>query len=641
MVSLASRPELRNDPKNGNGEMIDMAWEMDNPDSTSDIEYQPYLHIPGDTVYLHSFDDLTWTKVSVACANFHPMVAVKPPVADSFGMPVVTWESFHKANVREMTVWNSSSSLTAWTPKWSSVKMFTPQASGSWITSNLPLPQVRIENALCSGYAVPLQKELIYQDTFNHFERIHRYEPNVKGKYDWTSETKLREYAQQGSVSMPYGGLFPASPDPDSSQDPGVMTFRGIWADDSNEFAVNIVTSPPAEQTVPAVIVPTFSLFALKNVSAGYGVDCYGVPIYIGTGPALVQHPDTNINPPDTGGIRWNESNVGNYTTTSIDDSQSVLTDSVWPVTQDSVRTDYFSAQSAFGIDMSRLLLVDTTQLDSLLPNASHWITYKLVVKDSASGLIMQTIDSATITGPSQLGFAGEPGVDPNDTMITGQGYRIWNTINPTPSGSAYMTIIITKDSLTQAELDETDVYCDSLALPIPSYDTSSSDSGDGPPPPVAIRPDTVNQNPVPLSSDSADAMAVNTAQQISGDQGQSSPSASSPSGSASSSEAVDNVQQVQPSTSSPLPVLDVTVHPNPARDKVRICVADLPPGIPAVVDVVNDLGERVAKLYDATPDAELGLCLTLDCTQLASGIYYADLQANGSHKAVQFSVQH
>ncbi len=92
---------------------------------------------------------------------------------------------------------------------------------------------------------------------------------------------------------------------------------------------------------------------------------------------------------------------------------------------------------------------------------------------------------------------------------------------------------------------------------------------------------------------------------------------------------------------STPQPELDVTVHPNPVRGTVRICVADLLGGIQATVDVVNGMGVAVATLYNATPDAELGLCLQLDCSNLPSGTYYADLQTQGMHKAVKFSVAH
>jgi hypothetical protein len=86
---------------------------------------------------------------------------------------------------------------------------------------------------------------------------------------------------------------------------------------------------------------------------------------------------------------------------------------------------------------------------------------------------------------------------------------------------------------------------------------------------------------------------------------------------------------------------LAVTVHPNPATSTVKVCIEDLPGGIPVVVDVVNQLGESVATLYNATPDAELGLCLSLDCSTLPSGNYYADLQTMGMHHAVKFTVAH
>ncbi len=86
---------------------------------------------------------------------------------------------------------------------------------------------------------------------------------------------------------------------------------------------------------------------------------------------------------------------------------------------------------------------------------------------------------------------------------------------------------------------------------------------------------------------------------------------------------------------------MDVTVHPNPANSTSKVCVADLPGGIPAVVEVVNQSGEVVATLYDATPDAELGLCLTLDCSKLPSGIYYARVWNAIMGQAVKLSVSH
>ena len=86
---------------------------------------------------------------------------------------------------------------------------------------------------------------------------------------------------------------------------------------------------------------------------------------------------------------------------------------------------------------------------------------------------------------------------------------------------------------------------------------------------------------------------------------------------------------------------IDMTVHPNPAAQHTRICVADLPPDIPANVEVVNEDGTTVATLYNATPDAELGLCLTWDCSQVPSGIYYAHIANSIMGRAVKISVQH
>jgi len=86
---------------------------------------------------------------------------------------------------------------------------------------------------------------------------------------------------------------------------------------------------------------------------------------------------------------------------------------------------------------------------------------------------------------------------------------------------------------------------------------------------------------------------------------------------------------------------IDMTVHPNPSSNMTRICVADLPADIPASVQVVNEAGETVATLYNATPDAELGLCLTLDCSKLPSGTYFARIQNSIMGRAVKLSVQH
>jgi|GEM_PF-2520319 len=82
-----------------------------------------------------------------------------------------------------------------------------------------------------------------------------------------------------------------------------------------------------------------------------------------------------------------------------------------------------------------------------------------------------------------------------------------------------------------------------------------------------------------------------------------------------------------------------VTVHPNPARTFVEICVEDLPQGVPASAIVVNQAGETVATLYNATPEGELGLCMRLDCSNLPSGTYYAYIQNAIMGTVVKFQV--
>ncbi len=83
------------------------------------------------------------------------------------------------------------------------------------------------------------------------------------------------------------------------------------------------------------------------------------------------------------------------------------------------------------------------------------------------------------------------------------------------------------------------------------------------------------------------------------------------------------------------------TVHPNPAQYQARICVEDLPAGIPTVFEIVSVTGQQVATLYNATPDAELGLCCTLDCSTLPSGTYFARIMNDNMGSSVKLVIQH
>ncbi len=86
---------------------------------------------------------------------------------------------------------------------------------------------------------------------------------------------------------------------------------------------------------------------------------------------------------------------------------------------------------------------------------------------------------------------------------------------------------------------------------------------------------------------------------------------------------------------------LEVTVHPNPAGNYTRICVADLPADMPAIVQIVNQDGDVVATLYNAVQDAECGLCLTWNSRNFPSGTYYAHIANSIMGRAVKISIQH
>ncbi|MDP4199412.1 MAG: hypothetical protein Q8902_07565 [Bacteroidota bacterium] len=87
-----------------------------------------------------------------------------------------------------------------------------------------------------------------------------------------------------------------------------------------------------------------------------------------------------------------------------------------------------------------------------------------------------------------------------------------------------------------------------------------------------------------------------------------------------------------------PQPIM-LTVHPNPAQDHVLICVDALSAGEPFVAEVVSVTGEHIATLYDATPEADFGLCYRLDCSHLATGIYYVRVANSTQGRTVKFEV--
>ncbi|MDP4199318.1 MAG: Ser-Thr-rich GPI-anchored membrane family protein [Bacteroidota bacterium] len=82
-----------------------------------------------------------------------------------------------------------------------------------------------------------------------------------------------------------------------------------------------------------------------------------------------------------------------------------------------------------------------------------------------------------------------------------------------------------------------------------------------------------------------------------------------------------------------------VRVHPNPARDQALICIDEIAAGEPFIAEVVSMTGEHIATLYDATPEADLGLCHRLDCSHLAAGTYFVRIANSTQGRTVKFEV--
>ncbi len=609
-ATVATNDDPSNQTSSGGlfSEIFHFAWESDFSNGSSGIYYQAIEHTwPGDgfsapgpvTPVSDGYPLLNPVWVgpgtgspmpSPPCPHHHPMIAVinRYPSNAMVGMPAITWEVTDEVGV----ITNSLNYFTGWeyvtgptkpiereahqfsnlTPSWGS--FFTIQALE---TGNLPQPVLRYEDNMCSGIPSSNFRELVFQDTFGREAFVYRKNQRANAASSWTAN-RLEDYAQTPSLSLPY--------ELDPSADLGSISYREIYPDQNNLYAAMLVANPPAEEPVSKNLVQYIAIanannppcgLAAVSIGIGPGWKWNGPPAY-GTNPT--GNPTGNLSGPPV--APWNFQTVGVFTPV-VSGGSTELVQSSWPLTEDSVRTSNFSVTTPDSITISRVLVVDTSQIAALLPDATHYISYKLVVKDSASQTVTQVLDSVLIPGGVLSGGSSYPGVNPNDTSMMGMGYNIKAIILPTPSGSAYVTAIITKDNSTQAELIQDEEYADSVAFQVPVVD-SSSDSSGGP----GYKPLT----PTTLST-------ANT------------------------------------------PPLVVTVHPNPVKGLVKICVEDIPGGIPAQVDVVDQLGHLVAMLYNATPDAESGLCLSLDCTTLPSGIYYADLQTMGMHQAVKFSVEH
>ena len=574
MTSLASSNECNS---TDHLECFHFAWEIDKTDGTSAILYRRLDHTTGtDNFSLASPNNaiMEVSKGYPTCTHRHPMVTVSEVIADGHSAPLVTWEVTDPASssggpppsLMAMTGVNDSyklgpTSTPAKTkvllrelysyspPTWGPITAFHP------VTNNLPLPAARAEDRFCShifagihAEAPYLLRELVYQDTLVRQVFLAR----TNNLYNWQS-SRLEENAQLGSLSLPYTD--------DPLADLGSITYRGIYADQNNLYSAKIVADPPNGETPDKTTLVQF--YAVSSLT---GAACYPYAVMYGNGPGHLVYPmitmagaDTTI----TADIPWLYQPIGLFSATPVDDSTATLVQTQWPQTEDSARTDYFRVTDSMVLDMNRLLLVDTSAVPSVLQTPGSIIALQLVVKDSASGQITQVIDSAILHSAFAQG-GSYPGVDINDTTSTGIGYHIHTPINLTPSGSAYLTIRITKDNQTQAELRQVEQFGDDILLPAPSTDTDAAQK---------------RAHPTPSTPQF------------------------------------------------PQGGLSMRVYPNPTTGLTEIDVLELTKDMPVKVQVYDLEENIVATLYDGTPSGDSGLRLQFDGTKLPSGTYLIGIQ--------------
>jgi len=66
-----------------------------------------------------------------------------------------------------------------------------------------------------------------------------------------------------------------------------------------------------------------------------------------------------------------------------------------------------------------------------------------------------------------------------------------------------------------------------------------------------------------------------------------------------------------------------ITILPNPASTQATISIEELPANLHTTIEVVDQTGRRVALLYDATPDCDVGFRTNFNTSELPSGTYF------------------
>ncbi|MBS1902447.1 MAG: T9SS type A sorting domain-containing protein [Bacteroidetes bacterium] len=468
-------------------ERLHLVWEEQLNDGTSQIYYRSLLYTAGISGHI-DLDNTAGnssiervSKLAPSCVHHHPNVAVSKDCKTLDGHqrePIVTWEmTKHECNAATQQYVDNVYVMLRERLQgggWTSFTSFYPKAG------NLPLPLVhstttRTGAAFCdidiNSPNAPLGNgfhSLVFQDTF--VERIHimrdKYD-HVKGvgQNEGWLHTRLLDHGRYPNVVMPYQRT--------TEEQATTFTYRGIDADPDNLYAVDITARKSGiEQAEKTSTVQSFNVLQ-KNAKCEDGL------IYtIGDGGAGCDWctfipPDTTDYPSDPPYGHKGIATVGWAMYDIVHSNQHVYDsyDSTvvrWPTTEDSVRTNYFHVDSTTRLFMDRTLVTtDSTALDSLFdsPDTSRYVDIELVLKDSATHAMVQSIERVHITPLNTTAIATNSSAPCNGMVVNmlppppppipppGPGRHINMQLLTPPSGAGYLTLIIKKDSVTSAAL--------------------------------------------------------------------------------------------------------------------------------------------------------------------------------------------
>ena len=485
--SVASRNDVADFPSDA--ERLYLVWEEQFPlqadlKPNSQIYYQRFDYDATSSTFLAQYTPPERvSKDAPYCEHHHPNVAVVDgwkfqAVQGTFSMgpepgePIVTWEMIESRCNPKLEIGNATNNVIVsvrtrnggspgW---WSAFTTFYPKKD------NLPLPQIRVKTNGATSYDPSDGQAVIFQDTFTrqvHIERITT-ENSPSDNKTWQHH-RLKEKGEYPNQSLQYDKI--------DGGNARTFVFRGVDQvhsenDDNGLYAVRInARIHNVETPITAALSQTISVSSSLNVcnkgltytvgGGGGCLDCPYAPPYDTTYKWRYTKPDiTNI------GASYSAPPPSNY----------------WARTEDSIRTTFFPIHLGDSISFeSQLQIDDSAWFKNSFPNTTDTLIAMLVVKDSSSHQVIDTLDGIIIKGGTTptISFVNPWLVVPELSIaVWGECPPIWilkhdRTITKkfedpsklAPSGKGYLTIIMHKDTgsiLYLTQLQEYDkVYYD------------------------------------------------------------------------------------------------------------------------------------------------------------------------------------